>query len=1320
MPATPYANVRMILNGGAPVEGAQTVAGSTTVQLFGESTSHWENQLWEIYEYPDGFPCPVGWTNVNGIYRSDAVMPALITLSAAGTRWGKYMFRLTVNDGFLNGEYRGPDSEQPLVDISCGVKVLSPNYGLHDVAFGETNQFDSFRQWIGDFKKTLRILDLIAGGGGGGAPGGAVGAIQTNNGIGGFGGIDVGTNEQIVKSNGTSWVAGAVNLASAAAVSGILGIANGGTGVSTLPGSDNSFFYNNGGLLGGASGLLYNESSNRAQAINGIEFTNGGNILVLDGAPTASRSLTLPDATDTLVGKATTDTFTNKTFDVAGTGNILTSTAIAVGDLLKSNGTQFVRFARGTALQVLRVNAGGTDIEWGPGSGTTPGGSDNQFQYNNGGVLDGTSGFTYNEGSNRPQAVNGLEFINGANVLVLDGNPTTARTLTLPDATDTLVARATTDTLTNKTINATNNTITDTSIADDDLLKAVSGKFVRFARGAASTLLQVTAGNVLAYGIATVAMGGTGLSALPGSSGDHFYNNGGVFAAKRTGVIFDDLVPTNYRNIRSNRATDQSPIDNTKVGITNFGSVSNDTGGPYNGTVNANYATVGGGHGNSATGISSIIPGGERCEAAGQWAKSSGYRSRANDIGAHAHGYLADALGPYATAFGREVAVNQSFAFGAGYQIVINSAGGVGLGEVLSLQSANQQFIGYNLTGGTGSEYSTLIGYNGIIANNAPQTTGIGAQAYCSVPGEVAFGGAGLGLGLHYVAMNRDINATSDYLRTVAGAGLILQAFATYEVIVHLEANTTNDAKRAIETFVCRVHNQNGGVGYIDGVERRGRRSLGLEAHGWTFTFSHPGGNEVRMTFNAGSDNVRVHAIVKWSGRAGLTGDTTGSALGTAIVPYVTESSLANGYVPVYNSTTLDWVATNPAAAAIGASTDTQVLFNDAGVINGDAGLTYNKTTDALRVNGYLYTTGSTVSTVGFIRHSSAATQFIAAKNSVANDVVALAQNGDALYVGSNHDLGSSYSNVRIWSAGGGDVGLGGGGTTQFLVNSGGSGSYQNANLGVYGGSASFPSVGGGAGVFAVGNVGTAPTSSPSGGFVLWSGSGNMEIRTPTSARVTIGDYVSVFTTVASAATTGAYRLTNTAGIYYRTTMPNDALLIGSSGAAGIAIGDANTSSVAVNAGTTVTLNATTNVVSNAGSGAFQQFNINSSTMLQIENGAIRHAGNIQGMLGPVKFANTTKTVSNYSDYTLTAGESEALFLVFSGTVGSSGTKNIILPDVPNALYYVVNACNAADAVTISFKRAGGSTVDVTNSSSVNAAFIRHDGTNYVFATALI
>jgi hypothetical protein len=51
--------------------------------------------------------------------------------------------------------------------------------------------------------------------------------------------------------------------------------------------------------------------------------TNNTNELTLTaGDPAADYTVTLPHLTDTLVGKATTDTFTNKTYDTAGTGNV--------------------------------------------------------------------------------------------------------------------------------------------------------------------------------------------------------------------------------------------------------------------------------------------------------------------------------------------------------------------------------------------------------------------------------------------------------------------------------------------------------------------------------------------------------------------------------------------------------------------------------------------------------------------------------------------------------------------------------------------------------------------------------------------------------------------------------------------------------------------------------------------------------------------------------------------------------------------------------------------------------------------------------------
>jgi hypothetical protein len=59
-----------------------------------------------------------------------------------------------------------------------------------------------------------------------------------------------------------------------------------------------------------------------------VTFASGGTFITtgafsLTLTSTGTGVLTMPAATDTLVGKATTDTFTNKTFDAAGTGNVL-------------------------------------------------------------------------------------------------------------------------------------------------------------------------------------------------------------------------------------------------------------------------------------------------------------------------------------------------------------------------------------------------------------------------------------------------------------------------------------------------------------------------------------------------------------------------------------------------------------------------------------------------------------------------------------------------------------------------------------------------------------------------------------------------------------------------------------------------------------------------------------------------------------------------------------------------------------------------------------------------------------------------------------
>ena len=86
---------------------------------------------------------------------------------------------------------------------------------------------------------------------------------------------------------------------------------------------------------------------------------------VIAAAIGADRSITLPLLTnnDVAVTEAFTQTLTNKTINVDA-NTVKHSSTNNAGDLIKSNGTQYTRFARGTALQIVRMNSGGTDAEW--------------------------------------------------------------------------------------------------------------------------------------------------------------------------------------------------------------------------------------------------------------------------------------------------------------------------------------------------------------------------------------------------------------------------------------------------------------------------------------------------------------------------------------------------------------------------------------------------------------------------------------------------------------------------------------------------------------------------------------------------------------------------------------------------------------------------------------------------------------------------------------------------------------------------------------------------------------------------------------------
>ncbi|WP_441228054.1 beta strand repeat-containing protein [Tardiphaga sp. 20_F10_N6_6] len=224
--------------------------------------------------------------------------------------------------------------------------------------------------------------------------------------------------------------------------------------------------------LGNAETVTGAKSFNDATVV--LKGVTSGTTTLKAGATAGTTTLTLPVATDTLLGKATTDTLTNKTFDTAGTGNSLSINGVAAtantgtGALARAVSPVFTTPTLGAAT-ATSINGN----VFTAGTYTLTGSAGKTLNFSNSLTLSGTDGTTLTfQGTDTYVGRNTTDTLTNKTLTApVIGSIVNTGTLTLPTSTDTLVGRATTDTLTNKTLS---NAIVGTQSPGDNSTKAAS------------------------------------------------------------------------------------------------------------------------------------------------------------------------------------------------------------------------------------------------------------------------------------------------------------------------------------------------------------------------------------------------------------------------------------------------------------------------------------------------------------------------------------------------------------------------------------------------------------------------------------------------------------------------------------------------------------------------------------------------------------------------------------------------------------------------------------------------------------------------------